>query len=114
MLGTFLQLTDAVVLNPANLLLQHLLVDHVGVLQVVVPAHPGHHLQAVRPLDRHGDQGDVNAGVDETGVVAEQLRDLRGRGSLGWYRVPAASQQTGSGVIKFYCKERRAASGLIF
>ena len=97
MFRTFFQLTDAVILHPADLLLQHLLVDHVGVLQVVVAPHrPGrHHLQAVRPLHRHGDQGDINAGVDETGVVAEQLGDLSSRGSLGWYGVPAAAQQAG-------------------
>ena len=116
MLCTFFQLTHAVVLHSAHLLLQHLLVDHVGVLQVVVAPHrPGrHHLQAVRPLHRHGDQGDIDAGVDETRVVTEQLGDLCSGGSLGWYGVPAAAQETGPEVIMLDCKERTLAGGLIF
>ena len=96
MLRTLLQLTHAVSLQPPDLLLQHLPVHHVGVLQAVVPAHcPGHHLQAVRPLHGHGDERHVNAGADQTVVVAEQFIDLGGGGSLGGSGVPAASQEAG-------------------
>ena len=116
MFRTFFQLTDAVILHPADLLLQHLLVDHVGVLQVVVAPHRPrrHHLQAVRPFHRHGDQGNIDARVNETRVVTEQLGDLCSGGSLGWYGVPAAAQETGPEVIMLDCKERTLAAGLIF